>query len=193
MTTINFGKREILCKLVYYGCGLCGKTTNLVSLHGALSGDMRGDLLQLATETERTIFFDMMPLDLGEIEGFKIRFSLYTVPGQVQYVQSRKSILSGVDGIVFVADSQPTKWLPNIESMLDLKANLAEYNMSLDSIPWVIQYNKRDFPDALPVSALEAELNPAGVPSFEAIASTGVGVNETLRGLSSLVLESFNR
>lgn len=193
MTTINFGKREILCKLVYYGCGLCGKTTNLVSLHGALSGEMRGDLLQLATETERTIFFDMMPLDLGEIEGFKIRFSLYTVPGQVQYVQSRKSILSGVDGIVFVADSQPTKWLPNIESMLDLKANLAEYNMSLDSIPWVIQYNKRDFQDALPVAALEAELNPTGVPSFEAVASTGVGVNETLRGLSSLVLESFNR
>lgn len=193
MTTINFGKREILCKLVYYGCGLCGKTTNLVSLHGALGNDMRGDLLQLATETERTIFFDMMPLDLGEIEGFKIRFSLYTVPGQVQYVQSRKTILSGVDGIIFVADSQPSKWLANIESMQDLKTNLAEYNMSLETIPWVMQYNKRDVPGALPVAALEAELNPTGAPSFEAVASAGVGVNETLKGLSHLVLESFNR
>ncbi|HBN07708.1 MAG TPA: gliding-motility protein MglA [Cyanobacteria bacterium UBA8530] len=193
MTTINFGKREILCKLVYYGCGLCGKTTNLVSLHGALNDEMRGDLLQLATETERTIFFDMMPLELGEIEGFKIRFSLYTVPGQVQYIQSRKSILSGVDGIVFVADSQSNKFLSNLESMQDLKTNLAEYNMSLETLPWVIQYNKRDIPGALPVSVLEGELNPLGAPSFEAVASTGIGVNETLRGLSHLVLESFNR
>jgi hypothetical protein len=193
MTTINFGKREILCKLVYYGCGLCGKTTNLVSLHGALNDEMRGDLLQLATETERTIFFDMMPLELGEIEGFKIRFSLYTVPGQVQYIQSRKSILSGVDGIVFVADSQSNKFLSNLESMQDLKTNLSEYNMSLETLPWVIQYNKRDMPGALPVAVLEGELNPLGVPSFEAVASTGIGVNETLRGLSHLVLESFNR
>lgn len=193
MPTINFGKREILCKIVYYGPGVCGKTTNLVSLHRTLAEDMKGDLLTLATETERTIFFDMMPLDLGEIEGFKVKFSLYTVPGQVQYVNSRKAILSGVDGIVFVADSSPTRWLANTESLLDLKTNLADYELSLQTIPWVIQYNKRDVPGALPVAALEAELNQYHVPSFAAIASEDQGVNETLRAVSQLVMESFNK
>jgi hypothetical protein len=193
MTTINFGKREILCKIVYYGPGLCGKTTNLVTLHKTLTDDMKGDLLTLATETERTIFFDMMPLDLGAIEGFSVKFSLYTVPGQVQYVNSRKAILSGVDGIVFVADSSPDRWLANTESLQDLKNNLAEYDLNLQTIPWVLQYNKRDVPGALPVAALEAELNPLHVPSFEAIASEGTGVNETLRAVSQLVMEGFNR
>lgn len=193
MTTINFGKREILCKIVYYGPGLCGKTTNLVTLHKNLSEDVRGELLTLATETERTIFFDMMPLDLGEIEGFKVRFSLYTVPGQVQYVNSRKAILNGVDGVIFVADSSPDRLLANSESLADLSNNLAEYDLSLSTIPWVIQYNKRDVPGALPVETMEAQLNKWNVPSFEAIASTGVGVNETLRAVSQLVMESFNR
>lgn len=193
MSTINFGKREILCKLVYYGPGLCGKTTNLVTLHRTLGDDLKGDLLTLATETERTIFFDMMPLDLGEIQGFKIKFSLYTVPGQVQYVNSRKAILSGVDGVVFVADSSPDRLEANRESLQDLQANLAEYGLSLQSVPWVMQYNKRDVPDALPVALLEAELNRDGVPSFEAVASDGAGVNETLRAVSQLVMESFNR
>lgn len=193
MTTINFGKREILCKIVYYGPGLCGKTTNLVTLHRTLAEDMKGDLLTLATETERTIFFDMMPLELGDIEGFKVKFSLYTVPGQVQYVNSRKAILSGVDGIVFVADSSPDRWLANTESLHDLKNNLSEYDLSLQSIPWVLQYNKRDLPGALPVAALEAEINKYRVPSFEAVASDGTGVNETLRAVSQLVMESFNR
>ncbi len=192
MTTINFGKREILCKIVYYGPGLCGKTTNLVTLHRNLGDDVRGELLTLATETERTIFFDMMPLDLGEIEGFNVRFSLYTVPGQVQYVNSRKSILNGVDGIIFVADSSPSRWLANTESLMDLSNNLAEYDLSLNTIPWVIQYNKRDVTGALPVAALEAELNKWHVPSFEAVANEGQGVNETLRAVSQLVMESFN-
>ncbi len=193
MTTINFGKREILCKIVYYGPGLCGKTTNLVTLHRTLGEDVRGELLTLATETERTIFFDMMPLDLGEIEGFKVKFSLYTVPGQVQYVNSRKAILNGVDGIIFVADSTPSRWLANTESLLDLGNNLAEYDLSLNTIPWVLQYNKRDVEGALPVAALEAELNKWHVPSFEAVASEGIGVNETLRAVSQLVMESFNK
>lgn len=193
MSTINFGKREILCKLVYYGPGLCGKTTNLVTLHRTLGDDLKGDLLTLATETERTIFFDMMPLDLGEIQGFKVKFSLYTVPGQVQYVNSRKAILSGVDGVVFVADSSPERLGANLESLQDLQANLGEYGLSLQTVPWVMQYNKRDLPGALPVALLETELNRDGVPSFEAVASDGTGVNETLRAVSQLVMESFNR
>lgn len=193
MTTVNFGKREILCKIVYYGPGVCGKTTNLAMLHRLLASDMRGELLTLATETERTIFFDMMPLELGEVEGFKIRFSLYTVPGQVQYVNSRKAILSGVDGVVFVADSTPTRWLANTESMMDLRTNLQEYDLSLQTLPWVLQYNKRDVPGALPVAALEAELNPFRVPSLEATASEGIGVQETLKAISQRVMESLNR
>lgn len=192
MPTINFGKREILCKLVYYGPGLCGKTTNLVTLHRTLAEDMKGELLTLATETERTIFFDMMPLELGTIQGFQVKFSLYTVPGQPQYVNSRKAILGGVDGIIFVADSSPNRWLANVESLLDLKANLSEYDLSLQTIPWVMQYNKRDVAGALPVAALEAELNQYRVPSFEAVASDGPGVSETLKGVSQLVMESFN-
>ena len=193
MTTINFGKREILCKIVYYGPGLCGKTTNLVVLHKSLDQEMKGELLTLATETERTIFFDMMPLELGEIEGFKVRFSLYTVPGQIQYVNSRKAILSGVDGIVFVADSSSERMAANFESLEDLRRNLAEYDLNLETFPWVIQYNKRDLPDALPISTLDDELNKHKVPSFEATASAGLGVHETLQAVGQLVMESFNQ
>lgn len=193
MTTINFGKREILCKIVYYGPGVGGKTTNLAMLHQLLAAEMKGELLTLATETDRTIFFDMMPVEVGEIEGFKVRFTLYTVPGQVQYVNSRKAILAGVDGVVFVADSTPTRWLANTESMLDLRANLMEYDLTLPSLPLVLQYNKRDVPGALPVAALAAELNPFGMPSFEAIASQGIGVQETLRAICQRVMEQLNK
>lgn len=193
MTTINFGKREILCKIVYYGPGFCGKTTNVIVLHRNLDPDMRGELLSLATETERTIFFDMMPLELGEIEGFKVRFSLYTVPGQMMYVNSRKAILNGVDGVVFVADSTPERLPLNLESLEDLRVNLAELDLNLETLPWVIQYNKRDVPGALSLSILEEQLNPGNVPSFEAIASEGTGVNETLQAICERVMETFNR
>lgn len=193
MTTINFGKREILCKIVYYGPEFCGKTTNLVVMHQHLPPEMKGELLSLATETERTIFFDMMPLELGEIEGFKARFSLYTVPGQKLYVNSRKAILSGVDGLVFVADSTPERSSLNLESLEDLRTNLAEYDLDLETIPWIIQYNKRDVPGALPISSLEAQLNPGNVPSFQAIACEGTGVRDTLQAVCQLVMESFNR
>jgi len=190
---INFGKKEILCKLVYYGPGFCGKTTNLEWLHHSIDPDMRGDLLNLATETERTIFFDLMPLEVGKIQGFDVRFQLYTVPGQVQYVNSRKSILSGVDGLVFVADSSPARWSANLESMEDLAANLEDYSLSLGGLPWVMQYNKRDIPGAVPVVDLERELNKNAVPAHEAVAVTGLGVSDTLRSLSQLVLETFNK
>ena len=191
MPIINFGKKEILCKLVYYGPGFGGKTTNLEWLHHALDPDMRGDLLNLATETERTIFFDLMPVDLGKIQGFDVRFQLYTVPGQPQYVNSRRSILSGVDGLVFVADSSPTRWSANLESMEDLVANLAEYELSLEELPWVMQYNKRDMDGALAVEELDRELNKIGVPRHEAVAVEGKGVSDTLRSLSQVVMETF--
>ncbi len=193
MPIINFGKKEILCKLVYYGPGFGGKTTNLEWLHRSLDPDMCGDLLNLATETERTIFFDLMPVDLGKIQGFDVKFQLYTVPGQVQYVNSRKSILSGVDGIVFVADSTPARWAANVESYEDMVANLAEYSLSLQELPWVIQYNKRDVPGAIPPEELGRELNKFGVPALEAVAVTGKGVSDTLRTLSQLVLETFDK
>lgn len=193
MPIINFGKKEILCKLVYYGPGFGGKTTNLEWLHHSLDPDMRGDLLNLATETERTIFFDLMPVEIGKIQGFDVKFQLYTVPGQVQYVNSRKSILSGVDGLVFVADSTPARWAANVESLEDMVANLAEYNLSPQELPWVIQYNKRDVPGALPVPDLDRELNKFGVPAHEAVAVTGLGVSDTLRSLSQRVLETFDK
>jgi signal recognition particle receptor subunit beta len=188
---INFGKKEILCKLVYYGPGFGGKTTNIEWLHHALDPDMRGDLLNLATETERTIFFDLMPVDLGKIQGFDVRFQLYTVPGQPQYVNSRRSILSGVDGLVFVADSSPTRWSANLESMEDLVTNLAEYDLSLEELPWVMQYNKRDMEGAVPLDELDRELNKLGVPRHEAVAVEGKGVSDTLRSLSQIVMETF--
>ncbi len=193
MPIINFGKKEILCKLVYYGPGFCGKTTNLEWLHHSLDPDLRGELLNLATETERTIFFDVMPVDLGKIQGFDVRFQLYTVPGQVQYVNSRKSILSGVDGLVFVADSSPSRWAANLESLEDLVSNLKDYDLTLEGLPWVIQYNKRDMAGAVAVADLDRELNKFGVPAHEAVAVTGLGVSDTLRSLSQLVLETFNK
>ena len=160
MSMINYASREINCKLVYYGPGLGGKTTNLEHVYGKVSPDARGKMVSLATETERTLFFDFLPVDLGTIRGFKTRFHLYTVPGQVYYNASRKLILKGVDGIVFVADSQVERMEANIESMQNLYDNMSEYGYNLTKIPFVVQYNKRDLPNASPIADLEAELNP---------------------------------
>ena len=160
MSIINYASREINCKLVYYGPGLGGKTTNLEHIYGKVSPDTRGKMVSLATETERTLFFDFLPVDLGTIRGFKTRFHLYTVPGQVYYNASRKLILKGVDGVVFVADSQIERTEANIESMQNLYDNMAEYGYDLTKIPFVVQYNKRDLPNAAPVEELQSQLNP---------------------------------
>ncbi len=160
MSMINYASREINCKLVYYGPGLGGKTTNLEHIYGKVSPNTRGKMISLATETERTLFFDFLPVDLGTIRGFKTRFHLYTVPGQVYYNASRKLILKGVDGLVFVADSQIERMEANVESMQNLYDNMAEYGYDLTRIPFVIQYNKRDLPNAAPIRDLQAALNP---------------------------------
>lgn len=160
MSMINYASREINCKLVYYGPGLGGKTTNLEHVYGKVAPDQRGKMVSLATETERTLFFDFLPVDLGTIRGFKTRFHLYTVPGQVYYNASRKLILKGVDGVVFVADSQLERMEANVESMQNLYDNLAEYGYDLTKTPFVVQYNKRDLPNAAPVGDLQAQLNP---------------------------------
>lgn len=188
MSFINYASREINCKIVYYGPGLCGKTTNLQFVYQETAPDAKGKMISLATETERTLFFDFLPLSLGEIKGFKTRFHLYTVPGQVFYDASRKLILKGVDGVVFVADSQEERIDANIESLENLKFNLKEHGYDLDKLPYVIQYNKRDLPGVMPVDELRKELNPTGVPEFEACAATGEGVFETLKAVAKLVL-----
>jgi signal recognition particle receptor subunit beta len=188
MALVNYAAREINCKIVYYGTGLGGKTTNLKYIHSQLAPTTRGELISLATETERTLFFDFLPLDLGSVQGFKTRFSLYTVPGQVEYNASRKLILNGVDGIIFVADSDVMRSRDNVESLQNMVENLAEYSLTLDNIPWVLQYNKRDLANALPIERLEKELNIRGVPSFEAVASEGLGVFATLKAISKLIL-----
>ncbi|HLV65245.1 MAG TPA: GTPase domain-containing protein [Polyangiaceae bacterium] len=193
MSFINYMAREINCKIVYYGPGLCGKTTNLQYIYERTNPDAKGKMISLATETERTLFFDFLPLALGEIRGFKTRFHLYTVPGQVFYDASRKLILKGVDGVIFVADSQIERLEANQESLDNLRTNLAEQGYSLDKIPYVIQYNKRDLPNIVPVEELRALLNPTGVPDFEANARTGMGVFETLKAVSKLVLNELKR
>jgi signal recognition particle receptor subunit beta len=172
---INYMAREINCKIVYYGPGLCGKTTNLQYIYKRTNPEAKGKMISLATETERTLFFDFLPLSLGEIRGFKTRFHLYTVPGQVFYDASRKLILKGVDGVIFVADSQLERLEANQESLDNLRYNLAEHGYSLEKIPYVIQYNKRDLPNALPMDELRQLLNPFGVLDFEASARTGQG------------------
>jgi len=188
MSFINYASREINCKIVYYGPGLCGKTTNLQYVYQKTAADAKGKMISLATETERTLFFDFLPLALGEIRGFKTRFHLYTVPGQVFYDASRKLILKGVDGVVFVADSQEERYDANIESLDNLRFNLQEQSYDLDKIPYIIQYNKRDLPNAMPVEELRKDLNPTGVPDFEACAATGEGVFETLKAVAKLIL-----
>ena len=192
MSMINYASREINCKIVYYGPGLGGKTTNLEYVYEKVAPSTRGKLISLATESERTLFFDFLPVDLGTIRGFKTRFHLYTVPGQVYYNASRKLILKGVDGVVFVADSQPERLDANVESMHNLYENLAEYGLDLREIPFVVQYNKRDLPQALPVHQLEEVLNPTEVPSFEAVGTRGVGVFDTLKAVSKQVIKSLS-
>src|SRR5512144_1906292 len=167
MSMINYASREINCKLVYYGPGLGGKTTNLEHIYGKVAPNTRGKLISLATESERTLFFDFLPVDLGTIRGFKTRFHLYTVPGQVFYDASRKLILKGVDGVVFVADSQIDRMEANEESVENLRTNLQEQGYNLDKIPYVIQYNKRDLPEIASVEELRELLNPTKVPDFE--------------------------
>ncbi|MFZ5907398.1 MAG: GTP-binding protein [Nitrospirota bacterium] len=188
MSFINYSSREINVKIVYYGPGLCGKTTNLQFIYRRTNPDQKGKLISLATETERTLFFDFLPLALGDIKGFKIRFHLYTVPGQVFYAASRKLILKGVDGIVFVADSQLERMESNMESIDDLRINLAEQGYDLDKLPFTIQYNKRDLPNVVPVADMDRVLNPRNVPWFEGVAVTGKGVFETLKAVAKEVL-----
>ena len=224
MSMINYASREINCKIVYYGPGLGGKTSNLEFVYEKVSPGTRGKLISLATETERTLFFDFLPVDLGEIRGFRTRFHLYTVPGQVYYNASRKLILKGVDGVVFVADSQVDRAEANMESMQNLYDNMAEHGYDLTRMPFVLQYNKRDLPNAAPMEELEAMLNPGWevtepsrqkasenpfrpgvplverlpsgewwerVPAFEAVATTGAGVFDTLKAVSKLVVRSL--
>src|SRR5262247_2620185 len=188
MSFINYSSREINCKIVYYGPGLCGKTTNLQYIYNKTNPEAKGKMISLATETERTLFFDFLPLSLGEIRGFKTRFHLYTVPGQVFYDASRKLILKGVDGVVFVADSQIERMEANIESLENLIANLQSQGYELTKIPYILQLNKRDLPNVVPVDEMKKQLarkNPPE-PTFEACAAKGTGVFETLKGVAKL-------
>ena len=193
MSFINYSSREINCKIVYYGPGLCGKTTNLQFIYTKTNPDLKGKMISLATETERTLFFDFLPLALGQIRGFKTRFHLYTVPGQVFYDASRKLILKGVDGVVFVADSQIERMEANLESMDNLKINLLEQGFELEKVPFIIQYNKRDLPSAAPLDEMRRQLNVLGVPDFEACAPVGKGVFETLKATARGVLSELKR
>jgi signal recognition particle receptor subunit beta len=188
MALLNHAKREITYKIVYYGTGLGGKTTNLKYIFGQLAPEIRGEMISLATETERTLFFDFLPVDLGLIQGFRARMSLYTVPGQQEYNESRKVILRGADGIVFVADSNALRARENAESLQNMIDNLALYRLTLDNMPWVLQYNKRDLSNAMAFDRMQRELNFMGVPAFEAVALEGVKVFSTLKAITKLVL-----
>lgn len=193
MTFINYVAREINCKIVYYGPGLGGKTTNLQYVYQITSPENKGKLISLATETERTLFFDFLPIDLGQIRGFRTRFHLYTVPGQVFYDSSRKLILKGVDGVVFVADSQEERLDANLESLANLAQNLKEQGFDISSIPYVLQLNKRDLPSAMPVESLQQQLLVKGEPVFEAVAPRGVGVLDTLKAVARQVLVELRK
>lgn len=193
MVSINYSSREVCCKIVYYGPGLSGKTTNLLYVHSKVPSETRGKMISLATEADRTLYFDFLPINIGTINGFAAKFQLYTVPGQVYYNATRKLVLRGVDGVVFVADSQPDKMEENIESLLNLEENLREYGYDIDDLPMVIQYNKRDLPGVLPVEALNARLNPRAHPHFGASATIGSGVFDTLKLIIKLVLEKAKR
>ena len=189
MVSINYSSREVCCKIVYYGPGLSGKTTNLQYVHAKVPNTTRGNLISLATEADRTLYFDFLPINIGAINGLAARFQLYTVPGQVYYNATRKLVLRGVDGIVFVADSQPDKMDENIESLMNLEENLREYGYNIDEVPVVIQYNKRDLPNIMSLSELQEKLNPRNWPYFEAAAPNGVGVFDTLKLVIKLVLD----
>src|SRR5688572_31953812 len=193
MVQINFAQRQVNAKIVYYGPGMSGKTTNLEVVHQRAPDQNRGELTSISTDGDRTLFFDFMPLDLGTVAGMRTCFQIYTVPGQVYYNSTRKLVLQGVDGVVFVADSSAAMVEDNLESLRNLEENLNEYGKSLATLPHVIQYNKRDLPDALPVDQLNETLNLHGAPTFEAIASTGQGVFPTLKGLAARVLENIHQ
>ena len=193
MTFINYAAREINCKIVYYGPGLCGKTTNIQYIYDKTNPNAKGKLISLATETDRTLFFDFLPLDLGTIKGFKTRFHLYTVPGQVFYDASRKLILKGVDGVIFVADSQEARMEANIESIKNLEQNLQAQGYELAKLPYVLQLNKRDLPTAIPAEEMVHVLRYKDEPVFEAVAFKGIGVFETLKACAKQVLIELKR
>jgi signal recognition particle receptor subunit beta len=193
MVVVSYSGREINAKIVYYGPGLSGKTTNLEKIYDSVPETNRGRMVSMKTQTDRTLFFDLLPLDLGELQGMKTRFLLYTVPGQVYYNATRKLVLKGVDAVVFVADSGPDKVAENRESLSNLEQNLKAYGLDLQTIPWVIQYNKRDLPGAVSIQQMNQELNRYSVPTFEAQAASGVGVFETLRGVSKLLLAKISK
>jgi len=193
MSFINYASREINCKIVYYGPGLGGKTTNLQFIYEKTNPQNKGQLISLATETDRTLFFDFLPLDLGSVRGFRTRFHLYTVPGQVFYDASRKLILKGVDGVVFVADSQEVRMDANEESLENLKVNLRENGFDLATVPYALQLNKRDLPNVVSVEEMSNALNVKGEPVFEGVAPTGVGVFETLKAVAKQVLHELSK
>jgi mutual gliding-motility protein MglA len=193
LSFINFAAREINCKIVYYGAGLGGKTTNLQVIFDKTNEKQKGKMISLATETDRTLFFDFLPLDLGTVKGFKTRFHLYTVPGQVFYDASRKLILRGVDGVVFVADSQEERMDANVEALENLQDNLKEHGYDFNKIPYVLQLNKRDLPNVLPVDTLKKELVRRSEPVFEAVAFNGTGVFETLKEVARQVLTELKK
>src|SRR5437667_8779744 len=193
MTFINYASREINCKIVYYGPGLCGKTTNLQHIYDKTNPGAKGKLISLATETDRTLFFDFLPLELGTVRGFKTRFHLYTVPGQVFYDASRKLILKGVDGVIFVADSQVERMDANVEAIENLEANLKTQGYDLMAIPYVLQLNKRDLPNVASVDEMKRLLTKKHAPIFEEVAAKGPGVFETLKGVAKLVLADLTK
>jgi signal recognition particle receptor subunit beta len=193
MVQINFALKEVNCKVVFYGPGMSGKTTNLEIVHQKAPEENKGELTSISTDGDRTLFFDFMPLDLGNVAGMRTKFQLYTVPGQVYYNSTRKLVLQGVDGVIFVADSDPDKMEENIESYSNLIENLAEYGKDIRELPHVIQYNKRDLPNAMPVAEMDERMNRFGVPTFEAVAYTGEGVFPTLKTLAAMVLESIEK
>lgn len=193
MALVNHTTREINAKIVYYGPGLCGKTTNIHRIYHRISPEMRGKLISLSTETDRTLFFDFLPVELGSVMNYRVRFHLYTVPGQVFYNATRKLVLKGADGVIFVADSQRAMLDANLESMANLRENFSEQGINLSDFPMVIQYNKRDLPEVLSLDELNAALNPRAVPSFEAVATTGQGVLKTFTAMSKLVLSDMQK
>jgi mutual gliding-motility protein MglA len=193
MSLVNYSTREITCKIVYYGPGRSGKTSNLQYVHAFVPEERKGPMVSLATETDRTLFFDFLPLDLGTISGFRTRMQLYTVPGQVYYNATRKLVLRGADGVVFVADSQREQFDENVDSLRNLHENLLEEDIDVRNFPMVMQYNKRDLPGVMPIADLDDALNFRGVPSFPAAAVSGDGVFDTLKAVSQLVLQNLSR
>ena len=193
MVLFNYATKEITAKIVYYGPGLCGKTTNLQFIYDSLPSNNKSKMLSLSTKTDRTLFFDFLPLDLGKIRGMRAKLQLYTVPGQVYYNSTRQLVLKGADGVVFVADSQDFALDANLESLQNLEDNLKRQGIRIRDLPLVIQYNKRDLPNALPVPQLEREINKLKAPHYDSVATTGVGVEETLKGVTQLVLTHLVR